>query len=141
VVVRWTFSEAVKAMEGYPTASREEDVALADSLRLIEDAHGPSERNADRNGSYGVCVGCGKKWPCSVWVNAERLVVEWLVIADSEVWRRHQAKEPRGECMGCMRGWVGHEPGYEARNRPRGGVGTKPGSETDPTRVCERGVV
>jgi hypothetical protein len=103
-------------MEQYPTANREDDLAFAEALRFTESVHVPSEEHPDRNRKYGPCLGCGELWPCRVWNVVARSATDWLNLASAEVirrsnevWERIKTSAPHEECIGCSRGWYGHQ--------------------------------
>ena len=87
-VKRPSLAEAVKAMTEYPTADVDDDASLAEAVALTEDLHVPSSANADRNGRYGHCRGCGQWWPCPTWTQASYTSIEWLVLVSNAVMRR-----------------------------------------------------
>lgn len=88
------FTDTIKAMTEYPTSNVVEDTELAEALQLTADIHVASNPDADRNGHYGSCQGCGEPWPCSAWGQASYASVGWLIDASNAIMRRSGSLSP-----------------------------------------------
>ena len=64
----------------------DDEADAAEVIEAIAQEHEGSADEPDADGRWGWCIGCGERWPCSAWVYAERLGVQFIGSAAARVW-------------------------------------------------------
>lgn len=82
--IRPSFIESAKALTQPCSTAEEYDIGLL--LTDIEVQHQGSNDECDNSGTWGICTGCGERWPCPTWIFCESLAIQLIGQAAARSW-------------------------------------------------------